>query len=325
MATDMRWWTRFASEVRAAAHGDAPTSSPIRLARDGLGFDCAALVGGATNRSTPHRVLANIDYPVSVMTYIATTYARTCPAHAFVVEHPAAMRFIDLPFDVRDTRTYQEALGPNGFREGITLPLNAGRGRDRPGFIAMSSTCRRPLDDDARLALTMLASELSGLLDPGATIAGRPATIVARVVGADVTLRVGSIEEGPFTGTQLCRIARLSNAGRVAFRHRGDDGRWWLVEVSDRAGAALIRISDSVVPGGLTARELDVVGLVSRGWSNDQIADALGISIRTARSHVEASLGKLGASNRTALARIAFDENLDSADALKCAAADIDG
>jgi DNA-binding NarL/FixJ family response regulator len=49
----------------------------------------------------------------------------------------------------------------------------------------------------------------------------------------------------------------------------------------------------------LTAREQEVVQLMAEGLSNKQIADRLGISTHTAKFHVNAVLGKLGASTRT--------------------------
>jgi DNA-binding NarL/FixJ family response regulator len=49
----------------------------------------------------------------------------------------------------------------------------------------------------------------------------------------------------------------------------------------------------------LTAREQEVVQLMAEGLSNKQIADRLGISAHTAKFHVNAVLGKLGASTRT--------------------------
>lgn len=325
MANSMRWWTRFAAEVRAAAHGDVPVDRPIRTARDGLGFDCAALVGrgvGGADRGQP--VLVNIDYPRDVVEFIATTYARSCPGHSYALQHPVALRFIDLPFDFRSTRTYREALQPNGFHEGLTLPLavDAG-GAVRPGFVAMSSTHARPLDDDARLALTVLSSELAGLIDPGADTDDSPAELVAWVKGDSVDVRVGTLDGAVLSTTDLGRLARLvvtDGAVRTGLHQRGADGQWWRVRVVARSGAALVRIGRADVFGGLTARELDVVGLVARGWSNERISEALGISVRTARSHIESALNKIEAPNRTALARAAFEHDLDSFDALRCAA-----
>ncbi|MGC0362610.1 DNA-binding CsgD family transcriptional regulator [Rhodococcus sp. 27YEA15] len=323
MANSIQWWTRFAAEVRAAGHGDAPVEVPIRTARDGLGFDCAVLVGnglGSSGGGQP--ILVNLDYPHDVVEFIATTYARSCPGHDYILKHSVAMRFIDLPFDVQSTRTFREALQPNGFHEGLTLPLlGSGHGVVRPGFVAMSSTHARPLDDDARLALTLLSNELSGLVDPGAEAEDTAAEFVASIADDTVDVRAGTMDGAVLSVSDLRRLARLTaadGAGRTVLRQRGTDGRWWRVSVAERSGAALIRISRADMFGGLTARELDVVGLVARGWSNEQISEALGISVRTARSHVESALAKVGAPNRTALARVAFEHDLDSLDALRC-------
>lgn len=51
-----------------------------------------------------------------------------------------------------------------------------------------------------------------------------------------------------------------------------------------------------------TPREREITGLVARGMSNIEIAEALFISERTARSHVSHVLGKLGFRSRIQLA-----------------------
>ena len=49
---------------------------------------------------------------------------------------------------------------------------------------------------------------------------------------------------------------------------------------------------------GLTGRELDVLDLIARGRSNDEIAARLFLSPKTARNHVSSILGKIGATTR---------------------------
>lgn len=55
-------------------------------------------------------------------------------------------------------------------------------------------------------------------------------------------------------------------------------------------------------PGGLTPRELEVAILLADGLSNREIADRLVISLRTAETHVDHILGKLGLSSRVRVA-----------------------
>ena len=61
----------------------------------------------------------------------------------------------------------------------------------------------------------------------------------------------------------------------------------------------------------LTARERDVLAGVARGLSNRAIADELGITERTARTHVSNILAKLGLASRTQAALLAVQHGLD--------------
>lgn len=63
-------------------------------------------------------------------------------------------------------------------------------------------------------------------------------------------------------------------------------------------------------PVAVTARELDVVKLIVRGYTNRQVADELGLSIRTVESHRASIMGKLGISSRAELVRWAAERKL---------------
>ncbi|MEU4170203.1 response regulator transcription factor [Streptomyces sp. NPDC026665] len=60
----------------------------------------------------------------------------------------------------------------------------------------------------------------------------------------------------------------------------------------------------------LTAREREVVTLAAMGLSNDEIADRLGISVLTAKTHVNRSMVKLGARDRAHLVIAAYEGGL---------------
>ncbi|HXI79650.1 MAG TPA: response regulator transcription factor [Verrucomicrobiae bacterium] len=60
----------------------------------------------------------------------------------------------------------------------------------------------------------------------------------------------------------------------------------------------------------LTERELEVLALVGRGRSNKEIATDLGITERTARTHVSNILGKLDLQSRTQAALYAVERKL---------------
>lgn len=62
--------------------------------------------------------------------------------------------------------------------------------------------------------------------------------------------------------------------------------------------------------GRLTTRERDVLAAVARGLSNRAIADELGITERTARTHVSNILAKLGLTSRTQAALLAAEHGL---------------
>jgi DNA-binding CsgD family transcriptional regulator len=80
----------------------------------------------------------------------------------------------------------------------------------------------------------------------------------------------------------------------------GEDGDGPVVDV--RLGGAELDVELSGAPGRLatlTARELEVLHLMSEGASNASIGEALVISQATVKSHVRHILRKLGAANRT--------------------------
>jgi DNA-binding NarL/FixJ family response regulator len=69
-------------------------------------------------------------------------------------------------------------------------------------------------------------------------------------------------------------------------------------------------VGPAVAGETLTPRERSVLDRVAEGHSNRRIAEALGISDQTVKSHVASICGKLGALNRTEAVRIAIARGL---------------
>ena len=74
-----------------------------------------------------------------------------------------------------------------------------------------------------------------------------------------------------------------------------------------------IRVLKAAHPPGdalLSPREIEVLGLMREGFTNNDIGRLLGISTRTAKAHVAAIIEKLGVVDRTQAVARAFDLGL---------------
>jgi predicted ATPase/DNA-binding CsgD family transcriptional regulator len=153
----------------------------------------------------------------------------------------------------------------------------------------------RPSRDATLLPVALIGQAgVLGRRDPAAAVR------VAAAASA-IRARVGG-EFAPFYR------ARLDRVRAVAAEALGDDAeRAWQEGARLGLDAAIAlafgaRRPRGESPAGLSARELEVAGLVAEGLSNKAIAARLQLSVRTVESHVRHALAKLGLENRTQLA-----------------------
>lgn len=76
------------------------------------------------------------------------------------------------------------------------------------------------------------------------------------------------------------------------------------------APAAAAKLAEGVTHVQLTPRELTTLGLMARGQSNKEIANSLGISERTVKTHLSHLFEKLGVTSRTEAVRVATRRGL---------------
>ena len=81
-------------------------------------------------------------------------------------------------------------------------------------------------------------------------------------------------------------------------------------EAATPTPAAIIAKPFPTYPDGLTAREVEVLRLVSQGLSNAEIAERLIISLLTVKAHMRSLYNKLGISSRSAATRYAIEHHL---------------
>ena len=157
------------------------------------------------------------------------------------------------------------------------------------------ATARTALWRDAltRVRSSPYASAYVGWRLSESLLAERSGREAAAPVLVDALDIASSLDAKPLAGelSELARRARL--------------------EVAITTDGATVSPRDAARPYGLTAREAEVLALVAGGLSNQDIAERLFISPKTASVHVSNIYGKLGVESRVAAATKAHEMGLD--------------
>lgn len=236
----------------------------------------------------------------------------------------------DLPSSVSERlSTWSDCLTPAGMNESLSVALFV-RGSRQVGFLTLLSRSRSVPSRTTRRRLAALAPVLALGIDPMPCLLA--ATRMARGVTAGTVLcDDGRTESLPGMDGDLLLTAG-SPVLAIATERLGDgspyssflwplggplapDGhaRITVVAAPDDVPAVLagvVLLSPATGLHGLTPRELEVLGLVVDGCSNQEIAHTLIVAPRTAAAHVEHLLCKLDVGTRTTAAVRAEREGL---------------
>jgi DNA-binding NarL/FixJ family response regulator len=134
-----------------------------------------------------------------------------------------------------------------------------------------------------------------------------PSVAVIAVTSFGDETKVRAVLDAGASGYLLKDAEADDIAAAIRTAHRGD------VALAPSAARTLLdSVRKPAPPRGseLTTRETEVITLVARGYTNQQIATRLGVAERTARTHVSNILTKLGLSSRTQAALWAAENGL---------------
>jgi DNA-binding NarL/FixJ family response regulator len=151
---------------------------------------------------------------------------------------------------------------------------------------------------------------LMDLVLPGMDGAAATAALLRRHPGLRVLVLTS------FGGQQRVQLALAAGAAGYLLKNADVDEIATAIldvargEVHLNAESAAYLTGEQAGLGALTPRELEVLGLLAEGCSNQEIARKLAITERTARTHVSNLLGKLQLESRTQAALLAHQEGL---------------
>ncbi|WP_108251323.1 response regulator transcription factor [Planctomonas deserti] len=226
----------------------------------------------------------------------------------------------DLPYPLEELQTWADCLLPAGFHQALSVALfGPGMGR-HVGFVTLLFRREESPTAVVRRALSRLLPTLTLGIDPVRSMAA--AALLVRGSDAGVVLLPGRIGIGLIpglpghalfaAGSELLSSARaVIDEGQTyasflwpwGGRHApGGHVRVTVMGGDDGLRAVLTGIVVLSPAGdlrGLTPRELEVLGLVIDGRSNNEIAHELVVATRTVAAHMEHILAKLQAGSRT--------------------------
>jgi NarL family two-component system response regulator LiaR len=213
---------------------------------------------------------------------------------------------------MNDTRTIRVMLvdDHNVVRSGLATFLRAYDdltlvGEARNGLEAVS-LCKRVTPDVILMDLMM--PEMDGIAATRAILADYPQVKII----AMTSFEEESLVQGVLAAGAISYLLKNVTAGELAKAIRDAvSGKSTLSPEAARVLIQSTRPSKEPAPD-LTEREREVLNLVVQGKSNQQIAEAMVISIATVKAHMSSILSKLGVSSRAEAIAFAIKHKLAS-------------
>lgn len=223
----------------------------------------------------------------------------------------------ELPVPADALPTWADCLIPAGFREGLGVPLFESGG-PYVGMLSLFFSDAEPPSGVLRERLGHVAPLVARGVSPMRSLLAS-ARLVRGATAGVVLLRDGSTHPLPGLGenpllvadsmvVDLARHSLLTGQIYQSFMWPTQDGshlsghaRMTVLAATDVPPFVLgtLLMTAEVDTGDLTARELEVLGFLVDGHSNQQVAEHLLIAPRTVAAHVEHILHKLDVPTRT--------------------------
>ncbi len=233
----------------------------------------------------------------------------------------------DLPYPRSELRTWSECLTPAGIHEALGVALFEPGGR-HVGHLALFYGDGAPPSPHIRTGLSAAASVIGRGMDPLQSLTSAARLVRGAASGA-VLVADGTVEVLPGLAMDpLLSLGTTVLKEAHAHIHAGHTYTSFLWPTRHESAAHLrvtVIASSATTPTmhqgvvvlspptelrGLTSRELEVLGYVVDGCSNQEISHRLVLSPRTVAAHLEHILAKLGSPSRTIAAVRACREGL---------------
>ncbi len=328
-AASLRARARYASAMLASENGDYATAAAHAVAAR-REFDAIGDHGGAARSST---VLGNVaKYRGDVAAARGHLGAAVSSQRTVGDDWGTAVALQNLASLVIDQGHLSH--GRELMEESLALKRRAGDRRSLGyGLINLSDLLvREHTPDSARSALAEAASIAVALGDDRlaafvehnlgdvATEAGDGARAVAHYREAltgfrqvhdrrDVALALCSLGRAVFRAGDHREGLRLLRESESLAAEIGDELR--LAEARAALGEVALPPAAASLPGGLTARQAEILGLLAAGLSNRDLAARLSLSAGTVERHLANLYAKLGVHNRVAATRYALAHGLE--------------